>query len=322
MDCIDGIAQLEDKSINLVIADPPYYKIKDNDWDNQWNSFSEYLDFIERVALDIKRVLADNGSFYIFGDDENIAYVQVRLDKYFTFLNHLVWYKNNNVAIKYAPNFRKFCPVSERILFYSNQKDKTGLETIKLDMDNFTTLRQYFHDFQGALGLSSNEITKIFGNRKAEHCFYWGSTQWDLPTREVYKSLCKLPIKNNGFICREYEELRREYEELRREYEEMRRTFNYQEKIYEVIPEPSIQLNENTNHPTTKPERLIKKFILASSNPGDVVLDPFMGSGTTGVCAKKHGRHFIGFDNNEEYCKLAQGRIETAMCQSVLGSCR
>ena len=69
---------------------------------------------------------------------------------------------------------------------------------------------------------------------------------------------------------------------------------------------------ENTDHPTQKPEKLIAKLILASSNPDDMILDPFLGSGTSAVVAKKLNRHYIGIECEREYCALAQKRLETA----------
>ena len=69
---------------------------------------------------------------------------------------------------------------------------------------------------------------------------------------------------------------------------------------------------ENTAHPTQKPEKLMAKLILASSDPGNVVFDPFAGSGTTAVTAKKLGRHFIGIEQNEQYCVWAEKRLEMA----------
>lgn len=59
---------------------------------------------------------------------------------------------------------------------------------------------------------------------------------------------------------------------------------------------------ENTEHPTQKPEKLLAKLILASSNKGDFIFDPFIGSGTTAVVAKKLGRNYLGIEQNEEYC--------------------
>jgi site-specific DNA-methyltransferase (adenine-specific) len=69
---------------------------------------------------------------------------------------------------------------------------------------------------------------------------------------------------------------------------------------------------ENTDHPTQKPEKLLAKIILASTNPGDLILDPFAGSGTTAVVAKKLGRDFVTIESDENYCLLAAKRLELA----------
>ncbi len=71
-----------------------------------------------------------------------------------------------------------------------------------------------------------------------------------------------------------------------------------------------IKSNGVKAHPTQKPESLLYRVLLASSNPGDVVLDPFFGSGTTGAVAKKLGRHFIGIERDKKYIKVAQKRID------------
>lgn len=75
---------------------------------------------------------------------------------------------------------------------------------------------------------------------------------------------------------------------------------------------PFWSMPENTDHPTQKSEKLIAKLILASSNPGDFVFDPFLGSGTTSVVAKKLGRHYLGIEQNEEYCLFTERRLELA----------
>ncbi len=71
-----------------------------------------------------------------------------------------------------------------------------------------------------------------------------------------------------------------------------------------------IKVNGRKAHSTQKPEALLYRVILASSNPGDVVLDPFSGSGTTAAVAKKLGRHWIGIERDPEYVRVAQRRIE------------
>jgi len=82
--------------------------------------------------------------------------------------------------------------------------------------------------------------------------------------------------------------------------------------IWTDISVPFWSMPENTDHPTQKPEKLIAKLILASSKNGDLVLDPFLGSGTTSVVAKKLGRKFIGIELEENYCLLAERRLELA----------
>lgn len=311
-DCLDVLPTLEDNSVDLIVADPPYFKIKKDAWDNQWKTLDEYINWLETVALELKRVLKDNGSLYIFGDDHRIAYMQVMLDRHFTFLNHLVWYKRNNMTIKGAFGFRKYAPVSERILFYGVgsglcEWDTTGLERIKLDVNNFVSLRTYFKEFQDALGIPKNEITRLIG-QCADHCFRWNSAQWDLPTKETYAKLCNLPLKYK-FIRREYKFIRREYEDLRREYEDLRRPFNYSEGMYEVFDIPIISGKDNTPHPTTKPLELIKQLILNSSKDNAVVLDPFLGSGTTLKACIDLNRQCIGIEKNPEYEPIIKNRI-------------
>jgi len=82
--------------------------------------------------------------------------------------------------------------------------------------------------------------------------------------------------------------------------------------LWTDISIPFWSMPENTDHPTQKSEKLLAKLILASSNPGDTVLDPFLGSGTTSVVAKKLHRHFIGVEIDEEYCLLSEKRLELA----------
>ncbi len=79
------------------------------------------------------------------------------------------------------------------------------------------------------------------------------------------------------------------------------------------ITVPFWSMPENTDHPTQKPEKLIAKLILASSQPGDLVLDPFLGSGTTSVVARKLERRYVGVEIDIEYCCLAEKRLELAL---------
>lgn len=308
-DCLEFMRTMDDASVDCVFVDLPYFRIVNQEWDNQWETRSDYINWICLLAEQWKRITKDNSSIFIFADEKTEAYIQVKLDDYFLLLNKIVWYKPNNLPIKNAHLLRTFAPMTERALFYTTQYDATGWETVKLDINNFIPLRQYFKEFQKSLGLGLKQINAILGHRKAEHAFYWNSTQWDLPTLETYNELIEL--NSNGFQLREYEELRREYEELRR-------PFNADSKTFDVITWPIISQSENTAHPTTKPLGLCKRVIDVITNEGQTVLDCCMGSGTTGVACAQLGRDFIGCEIDPDYFAIAEKRIKEAQLQMRL----
>lgn len=86
----------------------------------------------------------------------------------------------------------------------------------------------------------------------------------------------------------------------------------YPSNFWDDISIPYWSMPENTAHPTQKSEKLLAKLILASSNPGDIVFDPFLGSGTTSITAKKLGRNYSGIEQNPQYCVWAEKRLEMA----------
>lgn len=88
--------------------------------------------------------------------------------------------------------------------------------------------------------------------------------------------------------------------------------------IWTDITVPFWSMPENTDHPTQKPEKLLAKIILASTNTGDLILDPFAGSGTTAVVAKKLRRLFLAIESDEQYCLLAAKRLEMAETNSSI----
>lgn len=92
----------------------------------------------------------------------------------------------------------------------------------------------------------------------------------------------------------------------------------YPSNFWDDISIPYWSMAENTAHPTQKPEKLFAKLILASSNKGDVILDPFLGSGTTSVVAKKLDRHYIGIEQNPLYCAWAEYRLEQANADKTI----
>lgn len=92
----------------------------------------------------------------------------------------------------------------------------------------------------------------------------------------------------------------------------------YPSNFWDDISVPFWSMPENTDHPTQKPEKLYAKLMLASSKPGDVVFDPFMGSGTACVVAQKLKRHYLGIEINKEYCLWAAKRLQMAQKDSSI----
>ena len=141
-------------------------------------------------------------------------------------------------------------------------------------------------------------MTQIGG--KGDHFTRYGSTQWDLCTLETYQELIdKFRIdKMIGF---------RPYEDLRLEYEDLRFTHNLDPHHNNVWY--SEFSNSGLWHPTQKPLDIIERLIKCHSNKGDIILDCFLGSGTTAVASKRLFRKYIGFELSENYLKIAQSRL-------------
>jgi len=318
-DCLELLPKLEAKSVDLIITDPPY-NIRKADWD-KWKKKADYIGWCGKWILECQRILRDNGSFYFFHNDmPQIAMLMewIRQNTRFIFKQFIVWNKKFSGSkhegflqgYNEVGGLRNYQQMAEYCLFYTFQ-DETGLTTVMLDVNNFPTLRRYFKEYQEALGLNKRQIIKNIG-QQADHCFRWGSSQWDLPTKETYLELEKLPLKYE-FVRREYEDLRREYEDLRREYEDLRReyedlryTFNNQKTHHSVW---NYEIALKNGHVTPKPVKLIENIINYSSNKGGLVCDIFMGSGVTGVACMNTSRNFIGIEKDPEYFKIAEQRI-------------
>jgi site-specific DNA-methyltransferase (adenine-specific) len=325
-DCLPWLKSLESASVDCVFVDLPYFGIVGEDWDNQWRDRNEYLDWVVSLAHEWKRITKDNSSIFIFCDEKMEAYIQVRLDEIFLLLNKIVWFKRNNLPQKNAHLLRTFAPMTERALFYTTQYDSTGWEAVKLDVNNFMPLREYFRNAYLQSGLNYKKINQALGTasnggRMASH--YFGDIgQWDLPTQEQYQQLQTIKelnlTKSYEALRQEYEALRQEYEALRQEYEALRRPFNADAKTWDVLEFPIIGGDENTDHPTTKPLGLYRRILSVITNPGQVVLDCCMGSGTAGVVAIELGRKFLGCELKAEYFAIAEKRIKQATAQPIL----
>lgn len=309
---------LPDKSVQLIIADPPYFETK-GDFDFIWKSFDDYLIDVEKWAVECKRVLAENGTLFWYGNSKKIAYSQIIFDKYFNLENSLVWRKKDSIQYQYySPDLaRTFNTHNERLLMYSNEIGITGLEKIKLDINNFAPMRQYFKELQEWIGIPKSKIVEKIG-QEADHCFRWGSSQWLMPTEKTYNKLIEAFEINKWGNFRPYytnnnihSELLNGYSELRNEYDAIRRFFHNPNK-YEEVLEFSQEGHKTGkyDHDTCKPEKMTRALILTCSRKNDLVLIPFAGSGTEVAMSVKEGRRAIGFEITERHVEMSNRRVQ------------
>ena len=357
-DCLEKMKGIPDGSVDLVLTDPPYYRImvkewngSKHEWDNQWATFGEYLGWLKSVAVECKRILKDNGSFYLFADDRRCAHVRLMLEGMgFCFINEIVWVKKNNMTRKGWTGYRCFAPITERILFFGRAESEYEMTCDGLVSTVFSPLRQYLIDEKNKVGITLDDVNTLVGTASMAGRHYFANSQWCFPTKEhyermqltfnvVFKKLKSIEeagkmsnaelsevLRSNYEVLRSnyedlrsnYEVLRSNYEDLRSNYEDLRRYFSPSQDYTDVWATNITQSSDEQIHPTQKPISIVRRMVKTSTKEGDTVLDPFMGSGTTGVACMNLNRKFIGIELDEGYFKMAQKRIIEAANQEKL----
>ncbi len=242
-DTFETLRLLPEKSIDLLIVDPPYNLDKNfNGKKFQKTSDEMYEEYTESWISLVIPLLKDHATIYVCCDWQSSPAIAMVLKRHFHVQNRITWQREKGRGAR--SNWKNGM---EDIWFATNSKTYTfNVEAVKIR-------RKVIAPY------------KVDGKPKD-----WEET------------------KHGNF----------------------RNT--YPSNFWDDISVPYWSMPENTAHPTQKPEKLLAKLILASSNPGDVVLDPFSGSGSTSVTAKKLGRHYIGVEQNDQYCVWAEKRLEMA----------
>jgi len=317
MDVIEGLKRLPEKSVNLFIIDPPYYRVKgDFDFVLTWG---EWLKLHEGLAVECKRVMAENGTLFLWGHAKNIAYQQIIFDKHFNLENNLIWEKIEcQTKRQDFEQARCFAPVTERVLMYGSKSETylTELGLINNDFQNYSTIREWIKTEREKIPHSLIYLNKhIFGYENGKDGVAGNKlspfkANWQFPDGENYNKI-KDWCRANGYDAfqRDYTNLRQEYEHLRQEYEHFRRPFFNTDKLTDVLFfSQESHITTDYDHETKKPEGLTTALIETCSRPGDLVCAPFAGSGTECAMAAKLGRRWIGFDNVPAYVKMSNDR--------------
>ena len=312
-DCLEILPTLG--RVDAVITDPPYGKVK-GEFDHVWTNRPAMLASVEQWVPLIADRLKANGTLWWFAWPSLAGRIEERLAARLNVLAHVVWKKPSATGQKCRKeSLRAPMPVTERILMaehYGADNAALGESGYGLGCDRlrgfvFEPLRAYLSGEFAALGWKADDLNRICGTASMAGGHYVARSQWALPTAEHYARLQAAAAEQEG------SHLRREYEDLRREYEDLRRHFDCRagdpfSDVWEFAP-----AQPPNEHPTQKPMDLMAYLVRLSVRPGAVCLDPFMGSGTTGVACVELGRRFIGIELDEKYFDIACRRIEQAV---------
>jgi adenine-specific DNA-methyltransferase len=314
-DALDLLRGLPAGSVDAIITDPPYFGVKDEAWDNQWDTADEFIAWMGNLCQQWKRVLKPNGSLYVFASPRMAARVEVEVGKWFNVLNNITWKKDATpYAAKYGvDNFRTYVDMSERIIFAEQFASDGRYASLEYELNGhvFKPLKDWFRERVRLHNIGLSQLNAALGaatNGGGLASGYFGDkVEFQLPTAERYQQMqSAFPLA----FDRDYTDLRREYEDLRREYEDLRRPFNATpDAPYTDVWDFKTVNAYNGKHVCEKPLALMSHIIQISTRPGAVVLDCFAGSGATLDAARRLGRRFIGCDFDPHWAARAGQRV-------------
>lgn len=226
-DAVDEMKKLENGSVDLIIADPPYNLGKDYKNNLDKKDFDDYLEFSRNWLSEATRVLKPSGTIYVFMGFRFISYLYIIMEKDLNlkFSAWIVWHYTQGMGKK-----KGFSPRHDDVLAFTKSSSFT------FNLDDIRIPQKYYRQRNNMRGANPGDVWQF------SHVHYSNPNRQD--------------------------------------------------------------------HPTQKPEGLIERMILASSNKGDKVLDPFSGSGTTmRVCQQTH-RRAVGIEMNPEYVDMTHKRLE------------
>ncbi len=279
---IESMRKLSDESIDLVVADPPYWKVVGEKWDYQWRTENDYVNWSLQWIKEVARILRKGGSFYCFGYFRNLALLIPYFDDLGLELRQQIIVDKGmrSVSGRATRKYKMFPNVTESILF--------------IVKDNKKFVKSFLKERQKAIGLTAKQINEALGvksNGGGMWSIYTGNNVCEqFPTKELWGRLSEILHFDLP-------------------YEKIAQTFNAQMGFTDVWRDIDFY-EENRYHPTQKPIKLIKRLIYASSNKGDIVFDPFVGSGSTAVAAVQLERDFLGFEIEKKYYEIAVRRID------------
>lgn len=288
-DCLEAMDKLinEGVRVDLILCDPPYGNMKGAELDGWKKSTTKWDIAIDPKEIFVRadKLLRENGILILFSQEPYTSQLRTQTITNLPFCYPMIWKKDHfanaliskKAPVSYFEDINVFCK--------------------KYDTDLLHPLRQYSKKVMEFTGLRLKQINKELGHRRAEHFFYWNTSQFKIPTEKTY-----MEIKDKFKINKMEDYL--SYKEL----VEINKKFNLngESKKSNIL---EYKKDYGRLHPTQKPVDLLIDLIKTYTDEGDLVLDFTMGSGSTGEACLKTNRYFIGIELNDEYYEIAYNRI-------------
>ena len=263
--CVEKLKEIEANKVDLIYFDPPFFTQrkhsltnKDNsktyEFDDKYNSIEEYLELVENVLLESKRVLKNTGSVFLHCDKTASHNIRVVMDKIFgreNFQSEIIW------SYKRWSNAKKGLLNAHQVIFFYSKTQDFKFNTLYTDYSATTNLDQILQDRE------RDENGKSVYKKDENGNVVLGKEKKGVPLSDVWE-----------------------------------------------IPYLNPKAKERTGYPTQKPVLLLNQILNIVTHEGDLVVDPFCGSGTTCVSAKSLKRQFIGIDISKDAVELANSRLE------------
>jgi DNA modification methylase len=314
-DSKDLLKQLSSGVVDCIYFDPPFnsnrkYRLDTNNqsigFDDVWTSDQEYIDLIEPMVKECKRVMKKNASFFFHISADQMLIAHMVCAKYFPRIQPIFWKRSrskNNTKTKLG--------ACTDIIFWCSKTKKPKFNMVYQELDEYYSKNSYKNtDARGnyALGHICYTKTQAPDPEKCKDRYYdlnhdgktytpkygWRMSKEDLLSM-VADDRIHFPKKEGA----------NPYKKIYKHESKGKPSTDYWDDLHSIA-----QGSQERRYPTQKPVSLMERIIKMSTDPGDLVLDPVAGSGTTAVAAKRLGRNYILFDINEEVLDICNKRLD------------
>ena len=284
-DCVDYLKSLDDRMVDLMILDPPYFRAVKDDWDNQWFVMDEWINWCDQWIEQLGRVSKWSGSLWLFGYSYQLTKLLPLCEKHgFTFRQQIAIDKGMQAVAGRTSKKLKMFPTATEYAYYFHYEARNHIRDIlQAERQKYSMNGNEVNSLLGKATTGGGTFACVASMKKPlEHRVY--------PTAEDWSKLsAKFDLPN---------------------YEDVVYYFDLPQGLTDVWSDINFyDRSEPKFHSTQKPLKLIERIVQCSSRENGLVLDPFMGSGSTAIACDKLNRRWIGCEGNADYYTKSLERI-------------